>query len=204
MKRLISISILAILLLFLSPFSIGTAALQKTHPLTLTGGQYVFRVKASNSDGVWNEKGIAIPIFITPPLWQTWWFLGSLIVVVGVIVASGFRWRLNTIREQNVYLETQVSERTSELLETNKLLEKEVDQRKRAEAELETRAAEQLHQSEERFRVMFENAGIGIALVGMDRRPLEANAALIEMSGYSPEEFFQLSGVELSYPEDED
>src|SRR5215213_9698520 len=170
----------------------------------IPGGQYVFRVKASNSDGVWNEKGIAIPIFITPPVWQTWWFLGSLIVVVGVIVASGFRWRLNTIREQNVYLETQVSERTSELLETNKLLEKEVDQRKRAEAELETRAAEQLHQSEERFRVMFENAGIGIALVGMDRRPLEANAALIEMSGYSPEEFFQLSGVDLSYPEDED
>ena len=49
---------------------------------------------------------------------------------------------------------------------------------------------------------MFENAGIGIALVGMDRRPLEANAALIEMTGYSPEEFFQKSGAELSYPED--
>lgn len=166
------------------------------------GGQYVFRVKASNSDGIWNEKGVAIPIFITPPVWQSWWFIGSLIVVVGALVASGFRWRLNTIREQNVYLETQVSERTSELRKTNKLLEKEVDQRKRVEAALEKRAAEQLHQSEERFRVMFENAGIGIALVGMDRRPLEANAALIEMSGYSPEEFFQLSGVELSYPED--
>jgi len=169
----------------------------------LPGGEYVFRVRASNSDGIWNETGAAIPVFITPPLWQTWWFLGSLIVVAGALVAGGFKWRLNIVREQNVYLETQVSERTSELRETNKLLEKEVEHRKRAEAELETRAAEQLHQSEERFRVMFENAGIGIALVGMDRRPLEANSALIEMSGYSPEEFFQLSGVDLSYPEDE-
>jgi PAS domain S-box-containing protein len=168
----------------------------------LPGGQYVFRVKASNSDGIWNETGVAIPVFITPPVWQTWWFLSSLIVLAGALVAGGFRLRLNAIREQNVYLETQVSERTSELRETNKLLEKEVDQRKRAEAELAKRAAEELHQSEERFRVMFENAGIGIALVGMDRRPLEANTALIEMSGYNPEEFFQLSGAELSYHED--
>jgi PAS domain S-box-containing protein len=170
----------------------------------LPGGQYVFRVKASNSDGIWNETGVAIPVFITPPVWQTWWFLGSLIVLAGALVAGGFRWRLNAIREQNVHLETQIAERTSELRETNQLLEKEVEQRKRAEAELAKRAAEELHQSEERFRAMFENAGIGIALVGMDRRPLEANAALIRMTGYRPEEFFRLSGVELSYPEDAD
>ena len=124
--------------------------------------------------------------------------------MLAVVVASGFRWRLNSIREQNVYLETQVSERTSELRETNKLLETEVEQRKRAEAELAKRAADELHQSQERFRVMFESAGIGIALVGMDRVPLEANAAMIKMTGYTPEEFFQKSGVDLSYPEDAD
>ena len=168
----------------------------------LPGGQYVFRVKASNSDGTWNENGAAVPVFITPPVWQTWWFLGSLILVAGAMVASAFRWRLNSIREQNVYLETQVSDRTSELRETNQLLEKEVEQRKRAEAELAKRAAEELHQSEERFRVMFENAGIGMALVGIDRRPLEANARFLEMSGYSAEEMLQKSGLELSYPED--
>ena len=168
----------------------------------IPGGQYVFRVKAANSDGIWNESGVAIPVFIIPPVWQTWWFIGSLILVAGAVFASGFRWRLNAIRDQNVYLETQVSEHTSELRETNKLLEKEVEQRKRAEAELALRAAEELHQSEERFRVMFENAAIGIALVGMDRRPLEANAALIKMTGYEPQEFFRMSGFELSYPED--
>ena len=168
----------------------------------LPGGEYVFRVKASNSDGIWNETGVAIPVFITPPVWQTWWFNGSLFLVLGALVAGGFRWRLNAVREQNILLETQIAERTSELRETNSLLEKEIEQRKRAEAALSKRAAEELHQSEERFRVMFDNAAIGIALVGMNRRPLEANAALIKMTGYTPEEFFQLSGVELSYPED--
>jgi PAS domain S-box-containing protein len=168
----------------------------------LPGGEYVFRVKASNSDGVWNETGAAIPVFITPPIWQTWWFLASLVVVMGAGVLSAFRWRINLIREQNIHLETEIAVRTSELRETNQLLEKEVEQRKWAEAELAKRAAEQLHQSEERFRVMFESAAIGIALVGTDRRPLEANAAFLEMTGYTQQEFFDLSGEELSYPED--
>lgn len=59
-----------------------------------------------------------------------------------------------------------------------------------------------LQKSESRFRAMFESAGIGIAMVGMDRRPIEANAAMIKMTGYSPEEFFNMSGVDLGYPED--
>jgi len=184
MKRTISTLILATLILFTLPFTTGTAA-------PSTGVAY--------PDALWIRT-----LNDALPLWQTWWFIGSLIVVLSVLIAGGLRLRLSAIRQQNIHLETQVAERTSELLETNKLLEKEVEQRKRAEAELAKRAARELQQSEERFRVMFESAGIGIALVGMDRRPLEANAALLEMTGYSPEEFFQKSGAELSYSEDAD
>lgn len=39
----------------------------------LDPGEYVFRVKGSNNDGLWNENGAAIRITITPPPWQTWW-----------------------------------------------------------------------------------------------------------------------------------
>jgi PAS domain S-box-containing protein len=63
-------------------------------------------------------------------------------------------------------------------------------------------AIEDLRESEARFRAIFENAGVGIALVGMDRRPLMANTAMIDMTGYSSEEFFQKSGADLSYSED--
>ncbi|HEV2479030.1 MAG TPA: two-component regulator propeller domain-containing protein [Puia sp.] len=34
-------------------------------------GEYFFRVKASNSDGVWNDKGITIRIVVRPPFWKT-------------------------------------------------------------------------------------------------------------------------------------
>jgi PAS domain S-box-containing protein len=66
------------------------------------------------------------------------------------------------------------------------------------------RALKSLRESEARFRAMFESAGIGIALVGMDRRPLEANAAMVKMTGYTPQEFFQKTGADLSYKEDAD
>ncbi len=52
----------------------------------LDGGDYVFRVKGSNNDGVWNEKGASINIVISPPPWKSWWaysmyglfFIGSI------------------------------------------------------------------------------------------------------------------------------
>jgi signal transduction histidine kinase/DNA-binding response OmpR family regulator len=36
-------------------------------------GEYIFRVRGSNSDGVWNEQGTSIEITILPPWWRTWW-----------------------------------------------------------------------------------------------------------------------------------
>ena len=47
-------------------------------------GHYVFRVKASSSDGVWAEKSIAV--IILPPWWKTWWAycIYGLLLIAGV------------------------------------------------------------------------------------------------------------------------
>jgi signal transduction histidine kinase/DNA-binding response OmpR family regulator/streptogramin lyase len=39
----------------------------------LPPGDYIFRVKASNNDGVWNETGTSLKLTITPPWWKTFW-----------------------------------------------------------------------------------------------------------------------------------
>lgn len=39
----------------------------------LDPGQYTFRVRAANSDGVWNEEMLTVALTILPPWWQTWW-----------------------------------------------------------------------------------------------------------------------------------
>lgn len=40
-------------------------------------GRYVFRVKGSNNDGIWNDQGIAITVIISPPWYATWGFRGG-------------------------------------------------------------------------------------------------------------------------------
>ncbi|MEO8453079.1 MAG: two-component regulator propeller domain-containing protein [Gemmatimonadota bacterium] len=78
-------------------------------------GSYVFRVKAANADGIWNESGTAMTIVITPPFWRTWWFyLLCAIAFVGSILGFiGYRTRAFTTRR--LELEDAVERRTIEL-----------------------------------------------------------------------------------------
>jgi LytS/YehU family sensor histidine kinase len=64
-------------------------------------GTYVFHVKGSNSDGVWNSEGISVVIIISPAWWATWWFR----ILAAVILISGTWYiiyaRLRTIRKRH-------------------------------------------------------------------------------------------------------
>jgi len=67
----------------------------------LDPGTYIFRVKGSNSDGVWNETGASIRLIVTPPPWRTWWAY-LFYVVVGMSVLYGWRrYDINRIRMRN-------------------------------------------------------------------------------------------------------
>ncbi len=54
----------------------------------LDPGEYKFIVKASNNDGVWNEKGTSLNISISPPPWLTWWAYTLYLVGLGFFVSS--------------------------------------------------------------------------------------------------------------------
>lgn len=59
----------------------------------LPPGNYIFRVKASNNDGAWNEEGVALNITITPPFWATWWFRFLIIAASATAIILYFRFR---------------------------------------------------------------------------------------------------------------
>ena len=61
---------------------------------------------------------------------------------------------------------------------------------------------EALRESEERFRTAFEDAPIGVALVGLDRSHLKVNRAYCEMLGYTEEELLAKPHPEIIHPED--
>jgi two-component system sensor histidine kinase ChiS len=84
----------------------------------MPAGEYTFRVKGSNSDGVWNEEGASIKLIISPPFWQTWWFRISIIGLVAGTVLGAATWRIRSIEAKRRELEILVDERTRELRET--------------------------------------------------------------------------------------
>jgi PAS domain S-box-containing protein len=63
---------------------------------------------------------------------------------------------------------------------------------------------EQLRFSEEKFRRLFENSPVGIALVSLDYRLAEVNPAFCHMLGYSREELTSKTFIDITYPEDLD
>jgi ligand-binding sensor domain-containing protein/signal transduction histidine kinase len=81
----------------------------------LPAGSYTLRMKATNSDGVWNEEGAFLNIRVVPPFWETWWFIGlaTLVVIAGVV--TGYTIRIRSIESRSQELEEQVRLRTEEI-----------------------------------------------------------------------------------------
>jgi streptogramin lyase len=53
----------------------------------LAAGEYTFRVRGANNDGLWNLTGTSLKIIIPPPFWQTRWFWGLLaLLVIGILI----------------------------------------------------------------------------------------------------------------------
>jgi signal transduction histidine kinase/ligand-binding sensor domain-containing protein len=92
----------------------------------LGGGDYVFKVKGTNSDGVWNEQDTSIRITIIPPFWKTWWFMA---LAVGAIVLLGIA--LYRQRISRLYRARAAQEAFS-----RQLIESQENERKRIAAEL--------------------------------------------------------------------
>lgn len=64
----------------------------KTRRATYTNldpGEYTFRVKASNDDGIWNDRGIELKIVVLPPFWKTTWaYVLYVLAIIAILFFS--------------------------------------------------------------------------------------------------------------------
>ena len=67
----------------------------------LDPGNYVFRVKAANKDGVWNETSASIAVIINPPYWATAWAYLFYILLIGITIYFIWKLQLRRIKIRN-------------------------------------------------------------------------------------------------------
>ncbi len=69
----------------------------------LKPGQYIFRVKGSNNDRVWNEAGTSIRLVVAPPWWQTLWAYALAGIVILSVLYAAWKIRVKSIRMEHAY-----------------------------------------------------------------------------------------------------
>lgn len=67
----------------------------------LPPGKYIFKVKGSNNDGVWNREGTSLNIEILPPYWKTLWAYLIYIFILAVMLLSFRRFLLARTQLKN-------------------------------------------------------------------------------------------------------
>ncbi|MCU0424803.1 MAG: ATP-binding protein [Candidatus Kapabacteria bacterium] len=88
----------------------------------LPAGEYTFRVRATNADGIWNAQELTLRVIIVPPFWETWWFRLAIFLVFCGVIWGSVRLRLKRSARRNALLREEVRKRTQELEASNQEL----------------------------------------------------------------------------------
>ncbi|UZR98107.1 sensor histidine kinase [Chondrinema litorale] len=104
---------------------------------TLPPGDYTFKVKAANQDGIWNNNATMLYIKILPPWWNTTLAKVSYMLIVFCLAYTFYKVRVSNIKSQNKLLETLVKERTANLREMNYLIKEQNEEIQAQSEELE-------------------------------------------------------------------
>lgn len=143
---------------------------QVAHYSSLAPGEYRFRVRGANRDGVWSESVESAPLRYQAALTERAGFWLLLIAASTLVITYVIRARFRRDREQQVVLEQTVATRTSDLAQARDRLETEVSVRtadlqraleqQRAEMEQREQLQEQLRRTERLESVGRLSAGI--------------------------------------------
>jgi two-component system cell cycle sensor histidine kinase/response regulator CckA len=133
----------------------------------LQPGHYIFRVRATNSDGIWNAGTAELKIVVQPFYWETLWFrLAVVLALTAITGAAGYS------------IQSRKLKRRTRQLEKEQALRRDIE-----------RMQAVLRISEERFAKAFDSCPIPMSIVALDDgRYLYVNQRFLESSGYRSEE----------------
>ncbi|MBX2990998.1 MAG: hypothetical protein KF749_07500 [Bacteroidetes bacterium] len=87
----------------------------------LQPGEYAFKVKAANRDGVWSTNPATLFVTISPPFWVAWWFLTGVPFVLGIVAITSLWRRRKRDKELHRRILANVHDRGGAILSTLKV-----------------------------------------------------------------------------------
>ena len=87
-------------------------------------GNYTFKVKGANSEGIWSPEKAEFSFRINPPFWRTWWFYSAGILLLFLVAYAAYRLQFRNLTRSQAQLEETVAARTSELKKEKEKVEK--------------------------------------------------------------------------------
>lgn len=102
----------------------------------LAPGDYRFRVVAINQDGQRSPSEAVLDLRLLPPWWQTTWAKLLGLLGLALLVYAAHAWRVRRLDRQQERLQREVAERTAELTDSNRALNRALDDLRRTQRSL--------------------------------------------------------------------
>jgi signal transduction histidine kinase/ligand-binding sensor domain-containing protein/CheY-like chemotaxis protein len=122
----------------------------------LNPGEYVFKVKAANNDGVWNTLPAQIKITIIAPFWMTWWFKCLVALTLAGVLYGYYKYRVHHIHTTKKMLEKIVKQRTAEIEKQADELQEQSEELTAINEELQAQSEELRDQREQELKARME------------------------------------------------
>jgi len=87
----------------------------------IPAGNYTFKVKACNSDGIWNEKGVELQLRIQPSFWNSYTGYILYLILITAITLLIYYWIWKRRKEKNELLQAKLEKEQNENLNKLKL-----------------------------------------------------------------------------------
>ncbi|NLO71016.1 MAG: response regulator [Porphyromonadaceae bacterium] len=94
----------------------------------LKPGKYNFQVRSMTRGNDWSEDMAQIEIVVRPYFYKTLWFIAILLTLILWAIYRAYKWRINSLKKQQILLQEKVERRTIALQTQKKTLEQQADE----------------------------------------------------------------------------
>lgn len=158
----------------------------------IPNGEYTFKVKAANADGIWTTKPAKLHFRIHPPFYLTSWFIISALIAIGLIVYFTIRYRSRQLEKANLKLDNLVKIRTALLEREKRLVEEKSAELSSLNSQLKDKNDKLLELS-----AVAEETDNSVVIADKEGQLLWANKGFEKMYGLSFDKFRQKHGDNL-------